>query len=95
MSRGRGFIRRRRLTAIALTGFLYEVEVGGLFWNGGGASLEECEGRAVPAGRGRWRVFVWVVRGGRSAVADPVVQVWFPTTAVEVVQLWWDCRSDS
>ncbi len=28
-------------------------------------------------------------------VTDPVVRVWFPSTDVEIVRLWWDCRSDS
>ena len=32
---------------------------------------------------------------GSKTGADPVVRVWFPATAVEVVRLWWDCRSDS
>ena len=78
---------------LALAVFLDEVEVRGLLWSGGGASLRECGGRAVPSERGRWRVFVWVVRRGRSVVADPEVRVWFPSTAVEVVRLRWDCRA--
>ncbi len=32
--------------------------------------------------------------GGRSVVSDPVVRVWLPTIAVEVVRLCWYCRSD-
>ena len=77
----------------ALATFLYEVEVWGLFREGGGASLEGCGGRAVPAGRGRRRVVVCVVRRGRSVVADPVVRVRFPPTVVDVVRSCWDCRS--
>jgi hypothetical protein len=72
---------------------LGEVGVGVLLMGGGGASLIGCRGRAVTAGRGRRRVFVWVVRGGRSVVADPEVRVRFPPAAVEVVRLRWDCRA--
>ena len=37
---------------------------------------------------------VWVIQGGRSVVADPVVRVRFPTAAVEVVRKCLGCRSD-
>ena len=38
-------------------------------------------------------MFVRVIRGGRSVVADPEVRVRFPPAAVEVVRLRWDCRA--
>ena len=83
----------RGLTAFAIAFVLGEVEVRVLLMGGGGTALRWCEGRVVPAGRGRRRVFVWVVRGGRGVLADPEVRVWFPPAAVEVVRLRWDCRA--
>jgi hypothetical protein len=42
VSRGRGFSLWRCLPVMALAVFLDEVEVRGLLWSGGGASLREC-----------------------------------------------------